>query len=106
MQELLLLKCPFYPKYTVKASPPKIPMEFFTEKEQILLKCVWNHKGPQRAKVTLRKENRQEVSPSQASHCIWGSYSHQNCEELAQKRHTAQGNRTDSAEFSPHGWVC
>ena len=71
MQELLLLKCPFYPKYTVKASPPKIPMKFFTEKEQILLKFVWNHKGSQRAKGTLRKETRQEVSPSQTSHCTW-----------------------------------
>ena len=34
----------------------KIPMGFFTELKQIILKIVWNHKWFQRAKSTSRKK--------------------------------------------------
>ena len=43
-------------------------MVFVTEIEQTLLRCVWNHKGPQMAKATLRTENGPEASPSLTSH--------------------------------------
>ena len=53
-EQIPLLKCPFYPRHRVNAVPPKFPMIVFTESANPPNICV-NHKGPQIAKVTLRK---------------------------------------------------
>ena len=44
--------------YIFDSVPVKIPMSFFTEIEQTILKFVWNRRRLRIVKTTLRKKNK------------------------------------------------